>query len=58
MLKVLLSHIDTNQAQIIGNTIDLDAYVNEMFEFVESNTCGKQLDRKNFDILLSAQDFF
>lgn len=37
MLKVLLSHIDTNQAQIIGNTINLDAYVTEMFEFVESN---------------------
>ena len=35
MERVLLSHIDANQAQIVGSTINLDTYINDLIDFVE-----------------------
>ena len=53
-----MSHIDSNQAQILNSTMNLEAYINGLLEFVEANSINSQVDRTNFDLLLNAQDFF
>ena len=52
MAKILLSYIDAGQAQIIGNTLNLDEYIEDLLTFANDHSLTKDIPRSNFDLLI------
>ena len=53
MAKILLSYIESSQASIIGNTLNLEEYIEDLLNFASEHCLNKDdIDRSNFDLLI------